>query len=301
MTGPSHLSREPFRPDTLHWQKAQVAEPKWDWPDQKRVAVTLSFDVDAETGWFSVGDEYLDRIGSLSESRFGVIRGLPRILDLFRRYELKTTFFVPGWVAENYPFAVEKILEGGHEIGHHGYVHTPPNAASAEIQREEIERGFTALEAVGAPRPRGYRAPGGEVTPETFALLVEAGFLYDSSFLGDDRPYIEKHQELELLELPWHWSLDDWPYFSFAADSGGNQSAAAVWRQNLWAEYQQARDEGRGVNFVCHPEFIGRGYRFRQLESLLEAIVEDGQAWIPTLEELAHHVSPLLGIKGTAR
>jgi hypothetical protein len=47
------------------------------------------------------------------------------------------------------------------------------------------------------------------MTPETFELLVELDFVYDSSCMGDDRPYMEEHQELSLLELPAHWRTDD--------------------------------------------------------------------------------------------
>jgi peptidoglycan/xylan/chitin deacetylase (PgdA/CDA1 family) len=294
ISGPSHLGSEPSKPETAHWARWAVSEPQWNWPDGKRVAVTITFDVDAETGWFWGGDEYLTRLATLSEGRYSVVRGVPRILDLFRRYDLKTTFFVPGWTAENYPHVVEAILAGGHEIGHHGYVHTPVHKASAEVQREEIERGFSALESLGVPRPRGYRNPGGETPADTVALIQEYGFLYDSSFLGDDRPYIEKHGDIELLELPWHWSLDDWPYFGYSGDSGGNTMGAATWRQNVWDEYENARGEGRNMNVVCHPEIIGRGYRFQHLEKLLHDIVSDGQAWIPTMEKLARHVAPLL-------
>ncbi len=292
--GPSHLNSEPPKAETLHWAHWAANEPAWDWPGGKSVAVTLTFDVDAETAWYSLGDEYLTRLTPLSEGRYSVVRGVPRILELFRRLQLRTTFFVPGWTAENYPHVIEAILTDGHEIGHHGYVHSRTDRSSLDAQREEIERGFAALESVGAPRPRGYRNPSGEMTLETVRLIEEYGFLYDSSFLGDDRPYIEKFGNSRLLELPWYWALDDWPYFGYSGDFGGVISSPVVWKQNLWDEFELARDEQRNVNFVCHPEIIGRGHRFKHLSQLLEAIVADGTAWIPTLEELALHVRPRL-------
>ncbi|GAA4013367.1 polysaccharide deacetylase family protein [Streptomyces plumbiresistens] len=292
--GPCHLNEVPPSPDTQHWARWAASEPEWAWPDGKSVAVTLTFDVDAETAWYGLGDEYFARLTSLSEGRYSVVRAVPRILQLLRRLDLRTTFFVPGWTAENYPHVVEAILADGHEIGHHGYVHSRTDRVSADVQREEIERGFSALESIGVPRPRGYRNPSWEMTTETAAMVSEYGFLYDSSFLTDDRPYIEKVGDVELLELPSHWSLDDWPYFGYTGDFGGNTSTAATWRQNQWDEYQIARDEGRNVNFVCHPEVIGRGYRFTQLAKLLEDILADGRAWFPTMEELALHVAPKL-------
>jgi peptidoglycan/xylan/chitin deacetylase (PgdA/CDA1 family) len=294
MVGPSHLSSEPMPAETAHWAAWASNEPKWGWPDGKKVALTVTFDVDAETAPYAMGDAYAAKPSRLSEARFSVIRGVPRILDLFKRLELRTTFFVPGWTAEAYPHVVEAILADGHEIGHHGYVHTKVTEASPEAQRNEIERGFEALENVGAPRPVGYRNPMGEMSFETLELVHNAGFLYDSSFLGDDRPYIEKFGEIELLELPWHWSLDDWPYFGVDTDFGGTPQPASAWYEVMRAEYEQARAEGRNVNIVCHPEIIGRGYRFAQLERFLTEIVSVGDAWIPTMSELAKHVEPLL-------
>jgi len=69
-------------------------------------------------------------------------------------------------------------------------------------------------------RPSGYRAPGGRMSPETFSLLIELGFGYDSSCMGDDRPYVEEWEGQRMLELPCHWSLDDWPHFGWSLDSG---------------------------------------------------------------------------------
>nr|WP_296773490.1 polysaccharide deacetylase [Rhodococcus sp. (in: high G+C Gram-positive bacteria)] len=293
-TGPSHLDRNPPTPETAHWAKWASSEPQWNWPDAKKLAATFTFDVDAEAGMFSHDDSYFTRLSTLSEARFSVVRGVPRILEILRRFEIKTTFFIPGWTAENYPHAVEWILADGHEIGHHGYVHSRTDLVSVDAQREEIERGFKALELVGAPRPRGYRSTSWEMTPATVGLLQEYGFLYDSSFFTDDRPYLERHEDVEILELPSHWSLDDWPYFGYSLDHGGNSFTAETWRTNLWAEYQSARDDGRTVNYVCHPEIIGRGYRASMLSKLLGDIVEEGQAWIPTMEQLALHVQPLL-------
>ncbi|WP_155912649.1 polysaccharide deacetylase family protein [Mycolicibacterium sp. CBMA 361] len=258
MPGPSHLNVTPRPADTAHWADWARNQPVWRWPNGKKVAVTITFDVDAETAPYALGDAYVNKPSRLSEARFSVVRGVPRILDLFKRFDLHTTFFVPGWTAEAYPHVVESIMGHGHEIGHHGYVHSKVTDADVDAQRDEIERGFDALVSVGVPRPTGYRNPMGEMSFETLELIRDAGFHYDSSFLGDDRPYIEKFGDIELLELPWHWSLDDWPYFGYDGDFGGTPQPATAWYEVVWGEFEQARDEGRNINIVCHPEIIGR-------------------------------------------
>lgn len=162
------------------------------WPAGAAVAVSFTFDVDAESGFLGDGPEYARRLTTLSEGRFGVVRGLPRILELLAAHAIPATFFVPGHTADAHPAAVRAILDGGHEVGHHGYLHLRTDRISLPEQRDEIERGLAALDRVGAPRPVGYRSPAWEMTEETFDLLAAAGFAYDSSCMGDDRPYVER-------------------------------------------------------------------------------------------------------------
>lgn len=266
----------------------------WVWPGGARVAVSLTFDVDAEAGFLGDSPDYGRRLSSLSEGRFGVTRGLPRILSVLERHGVQATFFVPGHTAESHPDVVRRILEAGHEIGHHGHLHLRTDRVSAGDQREEIERGLEALEAAGAPRPVGYRSPAWELTPETFSLLVEHAFGYDSSCMGDDRPYLEAWDGRHILELPVHWSLDDWPRYGWSIDLGGNVGAAQALLDDWLAEYRAARRDRRHVVFTMHPEVIGRSHRFAQLETLIERIASDGAVWFARLDEVAAHVRPRL-------
>lgn len=198
------------------------------WPEEADVAVALTFDVDAESGWLSEGEEYAGRLTTLSEARFGVTRGLPRILDALEDLEVEATFYVPGETAERHTEALSRLASGGHEIGHHGHLHLRSDKISPEQQRREIEDGFAALDRHLNVRPRGYRSASWELTPETFALLKEFEFGYDSSCMGDDRPYLEEHRGETILELPVHWSLDDWPAFAWNLSVSESESRAGT-------------------------------------------------------------------------
>jgi peptidoglycan-N-acetylglucosamine deacetylase len=267
------------------------------WPEGNRVAVSLTFDVDAEAGFLGDGNQYARRLTTLSEGRYGVTRGLPRILAMLSRHDIPATFFVPGYTAELHPDSVTSIVTAGHEIGHHGYMHLRNDLASPEDQRAEIERGLAALTAAGAPRPAGYRSPAWEMTPETFSLLVEHGFAYDSSCMGDDRPYVESWNGDSILELPVHWSLDDYPRFGWSIDHGGNVADTGEMFQSWHAEFCAAREEERLVVYTMHPEVIGRAYRLAQLEKLIETMAQGGDVWFATLGQIARHTAPaLLGV-----
>ncbi|MGW0998026.1 polysaccharide deacetylase family protein [Streptomyces sp. NPDC002523] len=273
---------------------ASPAELDLAWPDGAEAAVSFTFDVDAEAGWLGEGEAYARRLTTLSEGRYGVVRGMPRILRLLAEYGMRGTFFVPGHTAELYPRLVEDILAAGHEVAHHGHLHLRSDRVSAGEQRAEIEKGLTSLAAVGAPVPTGYRSTSWELTPETFGLLIEYGFGYDSSCMGDDRPYYETHEGRSVLELPVHWSLDDWPRYGWNIDTGGNTAAPGELYSSWSTEFEWARAERRHVCYTMHPEVIGRPQRFAEFARLVETVADDGHAWTAPLAEVAAHVRPLM-------
>src|ERR1700677_3180424 len=123
------------------------------WPTGRKVAVSLTFDVDAEAGLLGASPAFARRLTSLSEGRFSVVRGVPRILELLRRHRIPSTFFVPGHTANLYPQIVQRILEDGHEVAQHGHMHLRSDKVSPAAQIEEIQQGLEALAATGAPKP----------------------------------------------------------------------------------------------------------------------------------------------------
>jgi peptidoglycan/xylan/chitin deacetylase (PgdA/CDA1 family) len=257
------------------------------WPGGAEIAVCLTFDVDAEAPWLAASPDYARRLTTLSEGRYGVVRGVPRILELLRRHSLAATFYVPGVTAERHPGCVRSIAAAGHEIGHHGHLHLRSHELDVDTQRAEIEDGAAALVRVAGRVPRGYRSPSWELTPETFALLLEHGFDYDSSCMGDDRPYLETHDRGQILELPVHWSLDDWPYYGWSVDQGGNVASPAIWYETWLAEFDSALAERRLVTYTMHPEVVGRGYRFAALERLVAAMRDRADVWFATHGQVA--------------
>src|ERR1700760_3579196 len=89
------------------------------WPGSARAAVSLTFDVDAESGALGQGPEWATRLSTLSEGAYGVVRGLPRILDILAAEQVPATFYVPGDTAERHTAALREVVAAGHEIGHH--------------------------------------------------------------------------------------------------------------------------------------------------------------------------------------
>lgn len=263
------------------------------WPGGADVAVALTFDVDAESAWLGEGPEYARRLTTLSQAGFGPARGLGRILDLLDAEGIRATFYVPGHTADHYPGPVSAIIDRGHEVAHHGYLHLRTDDLDADSQRAELEQGLSALGRLGV-RPAGYRSPSWELTPETLSFLTEMGFSYDSSLMRDDRPHWEISDSRPLLELPVHWSLDDWPYFGWTPYQGGlladPQAVERIWLD----EFTAARADSRLVTYTMHPEVSGRGYCMRLLERLIAAMRDQGRPWFATHAEIAALARPAL-------
>ena len=98
------------------------------WPGGARAAAAFTFDVDAESAvlWGSPGTA--DRMSVISHQAYGPLVGVPRLLDLLERHGIRSTFFVPGYTAHRYPDVVRRLVDAGHEIAHHGYLHEQPTA-----------------------------------------------------------------------------------------------------------------------------------------------------------------------------
>ena len=102
------------------------------WPDNKRIAVMMAFDLDAETMWTTHGDGSTAHMTNLSRGAYGPKQGVPRILDMLDVHQVKATFFIPGVIAEKYPLVVKEIARRGHDIGFHGYLHEESTATTYE-------------------------------------------------------------------------------------------------------------------------------------------------------------------------
>jgi peptidoglycan/xylan/chitin deacetylase (PgdA/CDA1 family) len=249
--------------------------------------VCLTFDVDAEAGIGAALETSRHRLSTLTEHEFSVRRGLPRILELLGEHGLRGTFYVPGATAERHPKAIRAIVDGGHEIGHHGHHHLASHELDAAAQGAEIDDGLAALRPFLGDAI-GYRSPAWELTPQTLALLVARGFSHDSSLMGDDRPHVVTTEAGRILELPIHWSLDD--YIWFGMGRGSRPTAASAWLEAWTDELAAAAHEDRPTTLTFHPEVIGRGYRALALGRLLHHLARTG-ATVLTHGELAASVA----------
>jgi peptidoglycan-N-acetylglucosamine deacetylase len=254
--------------------------------------VCLTFDFDAISGFISRGQT---SPGWLSRGEFGPRVGAPRLLALLRKYDIPSSWYVPGHTIETFPDAVKAVVDAGHEIAHHGWTHRPPASLTRAEEEAELVRGNEAIRKISGQYARGYRSPSWDLSPHSVELMLMHGFQYDSSMMADDyTPYYARRGdviELEraaqfgersaLVEMPIHWSTDDSPHFEFVRTEQslrqGLQNARSVeenWIQDFM--YMRKTVEWGVLTYTCHPFIIGRGHRIMMLERLIERMKAEG-------------------------
>lgn len=109
-----------------------------------------------------------------------------RLLDTLARWNVKATLFVIARDLEDDAkvAAIRPLVDDGHEIGCHSHWHDPEFARhDAATLRREIHGAADLIERRLGVRPRGFRAPGFARNKLAPALLADAGFEYDGSYL----------------------------------------------------------------------------------------------------------------------
>ncbi len=267
----------------------------------KDVSVCLTFDFDAISIW--VGPRKTRSPNLISRGEFGEV-GAHRLVDLLAGAGVPSTWFVPGHTIDTYPAVCERIAAAGHEIGYHGYCHEAPSTKRDEAEERAIlEKAIDRIERLCGVAPVGHRLPGGNLGERWIGLLLEHGFSYDSSMAphdyaptwvrtGDvartDAAY-EFGPAVDLVELPFDWSLDDWPYFSVEA---GQQEGLRSPREvgQIWTDdFDYLYDRiGHGVFVLTmHPQCIGRGGRLAMVERLIEHMASRPGVRFETMAEVA--------------
>ncbi|MDE0388570.1 MAG: polysaccharide deacetylase family protein [Rhodospirillales bacterium] len=225
---------------------------------EKDIQVCFNPHFDAVSLWlgsFGGADSPCD----ISRGVFAAKRGVPRLLEFFRRYDITTTWHITGHSMESFPKAAEMIAKDGHEIGVHGYSHENPIAMSAQQERDVLDKSIELCRALTGERPRGYATPWAEFSSITVDLLLERGFSHEYSMMEEDcfpyylrtgdswtkidytrdaadwmKPWVPG-KEVDIVEIPLSWHLDDAPPTMFvktAPNSHGwvtGQQIGQIW------------------------------------------------------------------------
>ena len=280
----------------------------------KEIFCSFGVDVDAVAGWLgSYGGE--DSPDDISRGLFAGEVGSLRLVRLFERFGIKTTWFIPGHSIETFPDQMRAVVEAGHEVGIHGYSHENPIEMTPEQEEAVLDKCIDLVTKLSGKRPTGYVAPWWEFSPVSNELLLKKGIKYDHSLMHKDfEPYyvrvgdswtkidyakqpqdwmkpLVRGEETDLIEIPANWHLDDLPPMMFvkkAPNSHGfvnPRDIEQLWRDQfdwVYREYDYAV-----FPITIHPDVSGRPQVLMMLERLYSHMVRHPGVKFVTMDEIA--------------
>ena len=286
----------PWKDSEQHWRgllsrvrAGRTLKPK-SWPDGARAAVALSFDCDHETYELGSGGQ---AIGRLAWGEFGRRVGVPKILECLRRESVRASFFVPAVVALIDPDEPKRILDSGHEVGMHGWIHENNSLLDYDDERDLMRRAYDTLEQCCGRAPVGFRSANWDIGEHTLQIVRELGLLYDSSMMADESCYeiLLNDEASGVVEVPVEWLRDDAVYMMFNRTPTTRpyttpEAVFDIFRRELDAAW----DEGGLFQLVMHPFVIGYRSRIWILQALIEHAKSKGQVWFATHADVAAYV-----------
>ena len=280
----------------------------------KDIQVCINPHFDAVSLWLgSFGGE--DSPCDISRGVFAAKRGVPRLLELFKRYGITTTWGVTGHSVESFPAQFEQIVAAGHEIGIHGYAHENPLAMTREQEASVIDKTIEVVKKVTGKNPIGYMAPWWELSSNSIELLLERGIKYDASLMEDDyhphwlrtgdswskidysrepetwmKPW-KAGTDVELVEIPPSWHLDDAPPTMFVKafpNSHGwitGRQLEEIWRDQF--DWVYRHHDYAVFPITIHPDSAGKPHVLMTLERLIEHMLSHDGVRMVTMAEMA--------------
>jgi peptidoglycan/xylan/chitin deacetylase (PgdA/CDA1 family) len=259
------------------------------WPQGKRAAAVISVIFDDGMDAVAKAPDLAGRAKSHSVWLYGARRGVERLCRTFEDTGIRTSWFVPGQVAETHGALLRAVADAGHELESHGWAFERYDALSRADSAALLERSRQALEDASDRPPSGFRLPIG-TWPDGFdRVLREAGFLWSASLNGDDLPYLHPSS---LVEIPIHIELEDRPYFQFnftpPFPKGLGRIASYDGVLSNWiAEFDAYRKFGACFVLQLRPEMTGTPGRIGLVEAMIRHIQSCDDVWIATADQVA--------------
>ncbi len=205
----------------------------------------LTFDIEE---WFHILDNDSTRLESnwaKYESR--IHKNMNRIFDILETTNTRASFFILGWIAEQYPNIVREISDKGFDIGSHSAMHQLVYNQDKIKFKKDVERSIKSLEDILGKKVKMFRAPGFSIKESNkwaFEVLHELGIEIDSSVFparrahggfpnyGTSQPSILEYNGVKLKEFP----INTRSFFGkpFVYSGGGYFRVSPYYLINKW-------------------------------------------------------------------
>lgn len=261
------------------------------WPKGFKAAVCITWDLDGEAAQYVRNpDQARNQCSELVQRSYGPEVGLWKTLDLMDEFDLKATYYIPGYTANLHPKAVSGILEKGHSVGLHGYMHETMDSLSEDEESEMFRKSIKSLKRFTGETPSLFRSPSFELNRRTPGLLLKYGVRSDSSLMGDDYPYVIDTGFGPLIEIPVNWIMDDFEFWGHTKSNRQKTISDPDTVLKLWTkEFDGLYNAGGIFVLTMHPFVTGRWAFLDTVKKLLLHIGKFPETWVASVDQITEH------------
>ena len=272
------------------------------WPNKARIAISVVVNYEEGSEYSLLdGDTHhetnnevpspvpLDQRDLFNESFFeyGSRVGVWRLLNLFERYGVKTTFYCCAVALERNPEVARAIVERGHEVCGHGYRWQEYHSMDRDSELDSIRRTVESLERTTGVRPVGWFTRYGPSLNTRELVAGEEGFIYDSCSMNDDLPYFVRVNEAPWLVVPYSFETNDARFWR-----GGLVSVNDFFeylKDTFDCLYEEGQSSPKMMSVGLHCRITGRPARSRAVQRFLEYASGFPDVWFARRDEIASH------------
>ena len=280
--------------------------PRIEWPGGARIAVSLVVNYEEGAEYSTLdGDSHHETNGEVpspvpaadrdlnNESFFeyGSRVGVWRLLDMFRRYEVPSTFFCCALALERNLEVAREIPAQGHEVCGHGYRWEEYHLMDRGSERDSIARTIESLERTTGERTVGWFTRYGPSVNTRDLVVEHGGFVYDSMGLNDDLPYYVTvqdrvtDQDRPWLVIPYSMETNDARFWRGGLNSIGD--FYEYLKDTFDVLYEEGRTHPKMMSVGLHCRIAGRPARSRAVERFLQYARQMPGVWFARRDEIA--------------
>jgi peptidoglycan/xylan/chitin deacetylase (PgdA/CDA1 family) len=263
------------------------------WPDEARLAVSFSLMFEAGGQPISgaggvIPDKIEKDLPDLPTNAFfqyGVYEGIPRLLDLFDKHDVKFSSFMIGQAVDKAPDLAREIVRRGHEAAAHGRTWENSYQLDPAAERRFIADSIASIERATGVKPLGWNAYWMRNSVHTLDTLQSLGMTYHIDEPSRDEPFIVPLKGGDFVTVPYTFHMNDIVSFPF---EGWNPAA---YEQALKDEFDQLYEEGstkrRMMVISLHDRISGHANRVRVLDRFLAYAKTKPDVWFARKDQIA--------------